>query len=57
MKKYEVIRNYTDRETRKSHWEGTTVELDPKRGKELTAAGFVKEVKKGKADKEEENVE
>lgn len=42
VKKYEVIKNYTDRITGESRWIGMEVELTDARAKELREGGYIK---------------
>ena len=48
--KCKAIKNYTDKITGKSVWEGNEVELSEDRAKVLIKEGFVEEIKKEKKD-------
>lgn len=53
MKKYKVLKPYTDLETDRSVWEGETVELSTKRAKAMIEEGFVEEIKEKKKEKKD----
>lgn len=46
MKKYKVLRNYTDKVTGESRWAGMEVELPDERAKTLKAGGFIEPAEK-----------